>query len=248
MYRIPTGRFFWGIVLMVLGGSWLLNNLNIATFDLGDMIVLYWPVIPIYFGVSSMIETALRGSSGTRGFLWGSLAINMILTLVFAAVLGNIHGWWYVELSVFWKLLVPAVLLFIGINMMTGGIRRPGAKTYVAIMSGNKDSRTTWDDMSIINIMGGADIDMTQAGLPEKDVLVDVYALMGGGDLRVPPGVKVVCELTALMGGVKILGKDGGGLISRSLIEAGEGPVVRVRALTIMGGFDVKVGPKGYVA
>lgn len=248
MSRITSGRFFWGIVLMVLGVSWLLNNLNIATIDLGTLLSLYWPVIPIYFGVSGMIEVAFRGGSGSRGFLWGSLTINLILTLIFAAVLGNINGWWYVELALFWKLFVPAVLLFIGISMMTGGIRRPGAKSYVAIMSGNKDARTTWDDMSIINIMGGADIDMSQAGLPETDVLVDAYALMGGGSLRVPPGVKVICEVTALMGGVKILGKDGGGLISRTLIEAGEGPVVRVRVMAIMGGFDVKVGPKGYVA
>lgn len=242
MYHVRTGRFFWGLVLMALGGGWLLRNLGIFAFDLGDLIRQYWPVIPIYFGLSSMMEVAIRGGSGSRGFLWGSLTINLVLTLIFAAILGNINGWWYVDLSLFWKLLVPAVLLFVGISLMTGGIRRPGAKTYVAIMSGHKVARTTWDDLSIINIMGGLDIDMAQASLPEQDVLIDVYALMGGGSLRVPPGVQVVCEVTALMGGVKILGKEGGGLIARSVVEAGEGPVVRVRATTIMGGFDVKPG------
>ncbi|MDF2629173.1 MAG: putative transrane protein, partial [Symbiobacteriaceae bacterium] len=231
-----------------LGGVWLLNNLNVTSLDMGDLFRLYWPVIPIYFGLTSMVEVAFRPGAGSRGFLWGSLAINLILTLVFAGVLGNINDWWYVELSLFWKALFPAVLLFVGISMLGGGIRRPGAKTYLAIMSGSKDARTTWDDLSIINIMGGSTIDLSQAGLPDKDVLIDVHAIMGGGDLRVPAGVKVVCELTALMGGAKILGKDAGGLISRTVVEAGEGPVIRVRALTIMGGFDVKVGPKGYVA
>ena len=242
MRQIMTERFFWGLIITLLGVNWLLNNAGVYALETGDLIVRFWPVIVIYFGFKGMFDATLRSGAEGRGPQWASLVVNLVITLVFVGVLGNLNDWWYVDLSLVWKLLLPAGLLFVGISMMMGGVRHPSARTYWAIMSGSEDVRTSWDDLSIVNIMGGAVVDLSRAGLPEREVQIDAYSLMGGGDLVVPPGVKVICEETSLMGGVKVLGLDAGGVLDRRVIEAGEGPVVRVRSLAIMGGFDVKLG------
>ncbi|MDF2630224.1 MAG: hypothetical protein K0R39_4055, partial [Symbiobacteriaceae bacterium] len=36
MYRVSSSRFFWGLLLMALGGVWLLNNVNVTSLDMGD--------------------------------------------------------------------------------------------------------------------------------------------------------------------------------------------------------------------
>lgn len=242
MVRLSSGRIFWGVILAVLGISFLMNNLGYSQFDLGTFIGHYWPIVPIYFGLVSMYEVLVRRGFGHKSILWGSLVLNTLMTVVFLGVLGNINGWWSVDLSILWKLFVPAVLLVIGFTLMTGGISRPGARTYLAVMSGAKDLRTSWDDLSIINVMGGSKIDLTRAGLPDQDVMIDIYAIMGGGDLILPEGVTVVCEWTGIMGGVKLFGQETGGILDKQTVQVGEGPVVRVRALTVMGGFDIKRG------
>lgn len=240
MIRLSTGRIFWGIVLTALGVIWMMKNFGYATPDVGELLRLYWPLIPLYFCLASLFEIVVKRGFGNRGILWGSLIINGLFTAIFVIALGNIHYWWEIDLSNIWKLFFPAVLLLIGVMMLTGGVNRPGSRTYWAIMSGAKETRSTWDDLSIINIMGGSNIDMSQAGLPDKEILIDVYSIMGGGDLRLPAGVKVVCTTTSVMGGTKVFGRDTGGFVDARVIEAGDGPVVRVRSLSVMGGFTIK--------
>lgn len=244
MRQILSERFFWGLVITLLGVNWLLNNTGLWSLNTGDLIVRCWPVILIYLGLRGMAGAVLRPGAEGRSVEWVSLALNLVLTLIFVGVLGNVNDWWHLDLSLAWKLLLPAALLFAGVSLMLGGVRSRSAHTYWAVMSGSEEARTTWDDLSIVSIMGGSVIDLSGAGLPEQEVQIDAFSLMGGSDLVVPPGVKVICEQTSIMGGVKLLGQEAGGLLDRRVIEAGEGPVVRVRSIAIMGGFDVKVGNK----
>lgn len=248
MIRLSAGRVFWGLILTALGVIWLLNNVGATNINLGDLIGHYWPLIPIYFGVTSMYDVVLKRGWGHHGILWGSLIINALFTLIFTVVLGNINFWWSIDLSLLWKLLVPAVLLTVGVALMVGGFSRPGARTYWGIMSGVKDVRNTWDDLAVITVMGGATIDLTPAGLPDRDVLIDVYAIMGGGDIKVPEGVTVVCEWTGVMGGVSVFGRSANAVVDHRTVREGEGPVVRVRALTVMGGYDIKRGVISHAA
>jgi hypothetical protein len=49
----PSGSIFWGIVLMALGGVFLLGNFNIIDFDrLWD----FWPVIVIVIGLKMIAD------------------------------------------------------------------------------------------------------------------------------------------------------------------------------------------------
>lgn len=241
--RLPTGRIFWGLLLTLLGVVWLLENLNLASVSLGTLFGQYWPVIIIYFAAAGILEALTRTGQG-RGVLWGTLAVNGLVAAVFTIVLGNKNGWWAVDLDLLWKLALPAVLLLIGGMLMVGGVRRPGARSYLAVMSGAKDKRTTWEDLSAVAVMGGADLDLTGAGLPDRDILIDVYAIMGGVDIRVPEGVTVVCDWTGIMGGASVVrGQESGAIVDHRQLVHGTGPVVRVRALTVMGGVKVRHYP-----
>ncbi|HYF94247.1 MAG TPA: LiaF domain-containing protein [Symbiobacteriaceae bacterium] len=240
MIRLTTRRMVWGLVLTALGLAWVVRNLGLAYFDLGTLIGLYWPVIPIFFMTMSMFEMVQESGGVHKGFIWAGLAINVFFTAVFVVMLGNNLDWWDLDVTVMFKVLIPAVLVFIGVRLMTGTVQRPNARSYWGIMSGAKDVRTTWDDLTITNIMGGSSIDMSRAGLPDREIIVEVFSLMGGGDLKLPAGVTVICEATSIMGGAKVFGHDVGGFVDARTVTEGAGPVVRVRMLSVMGGFDIK--------
>jgi hypothetical protein len=80
---------------------------------------------------------------------------------------------------------------------------RPGTRRIFGIMGG-ADHKGRWRIATrciVVNVMGGADLDLTQALLEGPETEIVVYSLMGGSDITVPEGVHVVLEGFALMGG-----------------------------------------------
>lgn len=53
----PTGSlgaYFWGVVLMLIGGLWLLGNLKIIPAGWGSIV---WPLVLIGLGLTCLIST-----------------------------------------------------------------------------------------------------------------------------------------------------------------------------------------------
>jgi hypothetical protein len=113
-----------------------------------------------------------------------------------------------------------------------------GTRWLVSVMSG-RDRKGRWrvgSDLKVINVMGGADLDLNDAELADDVVEMTVFSLMGGADIRVPDGLNVEVSEFAFMGGNDIdLGNE--------RPDPG-GPVLRLKVLSIMGGTDVKRGRK----
>jgi len=112
-----------------------------------------------------------------------------------------------------------------------------GAKWLVAIMGGC-ERRGRWrlaERATSLNIMGGADLDLSQAELAADHVELTVFSLMGGADIYVPENLQVEVSEFAFMGGNSVRLGDN---------PRGTGPVIKLRLLSIMGGSDVKRGPK----
>jgi hypothetical protein len=112
-----------------------------------------------------------------------------------------------------------------------------GRRWIVALMGGSKQigrwriaSRCT-----VVNVMGGSDLDLTEAIVEGSETEIRVFSLMGGSDVVVPDGVHVELGGFALMGGNDLK------LEGRPAPQPGA-PVVRVRAYSVMGGTDVKRG------
>jgi len=80
-------------------------------------------------------------------------------------------------------------------------------------------------------VMGGVDIDLTQATFAEREVTITAVAIMGGIDIVVPDDITVVCNGFGFMGAFEDTAHVQGG--------GPGGPVVRVNGLAVMGGVEI---------
>ena len=114
----------------------------------------------------------------------------------------------------------------------------PAAKSrrWVVGIMGGGTQKGRWriaSHCTVVNVMGGADLDLTGAVVEGPETEIRVFSLMGGSDIVVPDGVHVELSGFAFMGGNDLK------LEGRPPPPPGA-PVVRVRAWSIMGGTDVK--------
>jgi hypothetical protein len=112
--------------------------------------------------------------------------------------------------------------------------RRPASRWTVAVMGG-ATKRGRWrieGRTRAVAVMGGCHLDLRRAELAGSEVTIEAYAIMGGIEIVVPENVEVELSGIAIMGG-----KDH--RPGRREPPPGA-PVVRVRALAVMGGVSVK--------
>jgi hypothetical protein len=117
--------------------------------------------------------------------------------------------------------------------------RGPGGARWLVAIMGGCERKGRWrlaERATSINVMGGADLDLNEAELAADHVELTVFALMGGADIRVPDDLHVDLSEFAFMGG-------------NSVAPAGAatrpgGPVLRLRLISIMGGSNLKRGPR----
>jgi DUF1707 SHOCT-like domain/Cell wall-active antibiotics response LiaF, C-terminal len=115
--------------------------------------------------------------------------------------------------------------------------RGEGGTGWLVSILGGHDRRGHWriaPHLRVINVMGGSDLDLHEAELADDPVVITVFSLMGGTEIRVPEGLNVEVSQFALLGGNSVE-------LGPSHPDPG-GPVVRIRMLSIMGGSDVKRG------
>ena len=83
-----------------------------------------------------------------------------------------------------------------------------------------------------IGIMGGVALDMREAVLPPGVTEIHCFAMWGGVEIVVPPGVSVECDGVGIMGGFEHRHET-------ELLADPDAPVIRVRGVAIMGGVEV---------
>ena len=118
------------------------------------------------------------------------------------------------------------------------GEGQSGTRWVVSIMGGH-DKRGRWrlaPRCTVLNIMGGSDIDLNDAELAGPLTQLSMYSIMGGGEIRVPHGVDVQVSNFALMGGNDVkLGDE---------VAPPGAPAIHIRLVSIMGGSGVARGRK----
>lgn len=113
--------------------------------------------------------------------------------------------------------------------------RGKARRWFLGIMGGGSH-RGRWrvaSRCSVVNLMGGVDLDLTDATVEDTETEIRVFSLMGGSDITVPDGVHVELSGFAFMGGHDLSVDEGPP-------PPPSAPVVRVRAFSVMGGTDVK--------
>jgi hypothetical protein len=110
-----------------------------------------------------------------------------------------------------------------------------GGTRFVLGILGGGDRRGRWrvaERVTVVNVLGGADLDLREATLAGPEVHITVVSILGGSDIVVPEGVHVELSSFALFGGddLRLEGPE----------PPPGAPVVHVRTVSIFGGTDVK--------
>jgi Domain of unknown function (DUF1707) len=103
----------------------------------------------------------------------------------------------------------------------------------VSIMGGTDRTEELADEHVVLDVMGGSDLDLRHARFPTGEARVTAIAIMGGSEIWVPDGARVELTGFALMGGN-----------DNRVPGGGSGPLIRVRAWSLMGGIDVRTGTR----
>lgn len=107
---------------------------------------------------------------------------------------------------------------------------------HFAIMGG-VDRHGVWavpEQLVVMALMGGANLDFRQARFPGREVVVTVNAIMGGAEIIVNPRTHVIVEGIGIMGGYS----GPHGTVPEELDA--DSPVLRVRGFALMGGVNVR--------
>ncbi|MGZ4486748.1 MAG: DUF1707 SHOCT-like domain-containing protein [Nocardioides sp.] len=116
---------------------------------------------------------------------------------------------------------------------------RARGERHLAILSG-MDRRGVWtvpERLTVVALMGGANLDLRQATFAAPEVVITVHAVMGGASILVDPHTRVVLEGTGVMGGYS----GPSGLVAAELDASS--PTVRVRGVAVWGGVSVERKP-----
>jgi lia operon protein LiaF len=110
----------WGLLLIGAGVVFLLNQTGVIAVDIVDLIVDYWPVLLIYFGLKGiLIQRKLEYGWG------GSYIWNLLIALLGGYFLLRNLDIDFLEGVDLWQFIVPVLLILFGLNMLTKG---PGSK------------------------------------------------------------------------------------------------------------------------
>ena len=137
--------------------------------------------------------------------------------------------------------LWPVVLILAGVGIVAHGFgfRLPAlsgqsASTVWAVLGVRKiaiDSHT-YTGGRIIAFMGGCELDLTKADMEQGPASIELLAIWGGIEIKVPEGWEVVGNTVPIMGGAEIRTKAVPG-----------GRRLNVSGLALMGGVEIKSVP-----
>ena len=214
-----------GLLIAALGVLFTLDNLGIAR---ASDYLRYWPAGLIAVGLLKLWDSR-EGHGGSFGGFVITLAGLWLLLRATADIPIGVQDIW------------PLLLVLVGAHLVwraVGGRRRLrsaddyGVLSALAILSGvNRASNShAFRGGDLTAIMGGCDIDLRHAAIA-GDAVIDVFALWGGIEIRVPDSWTVILHVTPLMGGVEDKTRPAPGSAGQRLT---------VRGLVLMGSVEVK--------
>lgn len=217
-----------GVFVIGMGLLFLLDNLDIFDFHRA---VAFWPAAFILFGVMKLLDT-----QSPNGALVGSVLIGVgtVMTI-------NRLGFMHINMHALWPLLIIFFGAAVIYKAMTGrrllGIPAKGDEATDAVVDitailGGFDRRITTPAFrggEVTAVMGGCMLDLRGSSI-EGEAVLNVFALMGGITLKVPP------DWTVAMNGTPIMG----GFDEKTITAPNNNKRLVIRGYAIMGGVEVR--------
>lgn len=226
--REHSGRLFWGIVLIVVGVLFLLDQMDKA--DAGYILGHWWPVILIALGLWILITSEFRSALG--GLIL--IGVGVVFLLINLNVLRE-DAWSYA-----W----PAAIILVGLWVILRPRHRVDGGKLPEIKANDLDAANVFSGSKRIvtsqsfrggrasAVFGGMQIDLRQAGLDQGQATIEVTAIFGGIEIFVPETWTVVVDATPILGGVDD---------KRQVAASGETKgTLHIKATAILGGIEIK--------
>lgn len=221
-------KILWGLALVAIGIIWGINILGIA--DINIFFKGWWTLFII---VPSLVGLVSKGSDKGGDLFMLFVGVGLLLAS---------QGVFSFEL--FWKLLIPALIVVIGLSIIFRSIfkktrknipfspRAEGGKMQFVLFAGADLAYTgqTFEGAKYTALFGGIDVHLEDAVI-EHDVTINAAAIFGGIDIYLPQNVNVQVSSASVFGGVE---NEKKGQIN---IEGA--PTVYINASGIFGGVDV---------
>ena len=219
-----TGQLIAGVVLAALGILFTLDNLEILR---ARDFLRFWPAVLVIVGVSQVVQA--RSSAGMiGGSIWiliGGVMLGERLNLI-----ANIFR--------FWPLLLIAVGGYVVWQSLNRREAPPGERSdrvsAVAVLGGvdRRVLSSSFAGGDVTAFMGGGKLDLREATLAAgAEALLDVTAMMGGFEIKVPESWNVIVDIVPFMGGYEDK--------TRHPADP-SAPRLRVRGFVMMGGVEVR--------
>lgn len=186
-------RSITGLLIVAVGLSFLLTNLNVLPFSvaIGD----WWPMFVIVGGVLILLNDR-------KNYLWALLVI--ALGIVFQLNQLNI-----IDVNP-WQLFWPAVIIIVGVSIMTShkvprkNIAASEREDVTAVLSGSETKVQSKDFKAsrVTAVCGGVTLDLREATI-KKEATIDLFSLWGGIEVYVPKNVIVKNNTSVILGGVE---------------------------------------------
>jgi len=220
-----------GLFIIIAGLIYLLRNLG---YDLGLNIWEWWPLILILIGLGQVMQPQESRQITAGGFL---------IILGAAFLLNNLD-----IIDFDFRIIWPLILIFIGYSILRKnawpGRQVDPSSDYINLtfILGGGDHRFSTQNLKggkITAIMGGGSLDLSEADFKQDEIAIDVFAMWGGIDIRVPRNWQVN------MTGVPVLGsmdnKTMRPVSGASNSEFGsKAKRLVIRGTALMGGVEVK--------
>jgi predicted membrane protein len=217
-----------GTVLVAVGTLLLLDELT--GLDAGRILATWWPLAVIAVGVLRWVRPPRSVGGGML-----LVAVGVVLQL------------WRLEVVSDLSLLWPAVLLTLGLWLLTGrGVRRGSWGGGASVVDGTGfDAVTVFGDRrtrvrpgpfsggSVVTVFGDADVDLTASTL-DGGAAIDGVTVFGDVELVVPPEWQVTSGGLTLFGDVDVAPPPNG-------TTAGA-PELRLDLVTVFGDVTVRRG------
>jgi hypothetical protein len=193
-----SDRFLPAIILIGIGTLFLLNNLHVAYFS---DVFRYWPAILIAVGLVKLVDSATPRGRFAGGTFIGIGAIFLLQSLGY--VDGRIWDLW------------PLALIVLGVWLLVdGSLPRPcfrdaaaflkaGRIHETAVFGGGKRNITDPDFRGgkVDAVFGGFEIDLRRAAIVGESAELQVNAVFGGVEIRIPEHWRVELKGAGVFGG-----------------------------------------------
>lgn len=180
-----------GLFIVCLGILVLLSNVELLKFD--DYIGYLFSLFVIVVGIVGMYER--------KKF---DVFYSFLILLGISVFLSNLG---VLERDLLGILLAPAILILIGIKIITNSLlikRESNSKSYTSIFGGidEKNTDKNFTGCEVTAVFGGGTIDFRGIKLKEDKAYINVTTIFGGSELIFSKDYKITVNGTPIFGGL----------------------------------------------